>query len=131
MLKKVIRYILIGIGFASSIYLIGKLFSGSVNFSKLEIASTLLMGALIGLVSMIFELDDYLNFASQLVIHFVLTAALVFVYSLVNHFLINSWGMWWLTFVIIYIGVWVVVTTQINQDVLAINRKLQSRHHTK
>lgn len=131
MLKKVIRYILIGIGFASSIYLIGKLFSGSVNFSKLEIASTLLMGALIGLVSMIFELDDYLNFASQLVIHFVLTAALVFVYSLVNHFLINSWGMWWLTFVIIYIGVWVVVTTQINQDVLAINRKLQSWHHTK
>lgn len=127
MLKKIVRYILIGIGFASSIYLFDKLFLGTGQFSRLEIASTLIMGALIGLISMIFELDDYLNFISQLVIHFVLTAAVVFAYNLINHFSIGSWGMWWLTFVMIYIVVWIIVTSQINQDVLAINQKLQNR----
>ncbi|MDN6967037.1 DUF3021 domain-containing protein [Oenococcus sp. UCMA 17063] len=124
--RKIIRCILIGIAFSSSIYLVSELFSKTLSNSKLEIFSVLLLGAFIGLFSMIFEIDERLSFLAQLIIHFFLTAFAVFIFAYVNGIhvtLINgSFG-----FVLIYMVVWLIVKSQINRDVKEINQKLLSK----
>ncbi|OIK57245.1 DUF3021 domain-containing protein [Oenococcus oeni] len=124
--RKAIRGVLVGIAFSSSIYLISKLFSKTLPISKLEIFSVLLLGAFIGLFSLIFEMDEYLSFLAQLIIHFFLTTFTVFIYAYVNNVHVTLIGGS-LGFISIYIVVWLIVKSQINHDIKEINQKLSAK----
>ncbi|GAJ25730.1 hypothetical protein JCM15457_608 [Liquorilactobacillus sucicola DSM 21376 = JCM 15457] len=121
-MQRIIKYILIGISFGSNIYLLMCALNARVTLSRFEIISVLLMGALIGMTSLIFE-TERISFLLQLVMHLLLTAFVVWGCGYLNNWPIASWGFWFL-FGGIYLAVWLVVIIQLNHDVEKINKVL-------
>lgn len=107
MIRKLFRYGLIGILIGSLTYLAILIMQGTTTVTPQNIFSIWLMSLFIGWLSMIFEYD--LNILLEIVIHFVVTLALVIAMTSYNGWLgvlsKHSWNNLFM-FVIIYIFIW-------------------------
>lgn len=107
MIRKLFRYGLIGILIGSLTYLAILIMQGTTTVTPQNIISIWIMSLFIGWMSMIFEYD--LNILLEIVIHFVVTLALVIAMTSYNGWLgvlsKHSWNNLF-TFVIIYIFIW-------------------------
>ena len=91
--------------------------------SLLNTASVLIISGLIGVASLVFELD--IGYLTALLIHFVITCGLIAVMIWINH-----WEFTFITLimtVIIYLIVWGLMRLNQVNDVSRINRKLRDR----
>ncbi|MCH4009423.1 DUF3021 domain-containing protein [Companilactobacillus sp.] len=130
MLKKMCRYTLIGLLIGSLTYLILLATQGNSHMiTRTNIISVLIMSALIGLVSSIFELDWNPLITRSL--HLIVTFGLVTITSIFNQ--------WWpnfnknliasfFGFLIIYILVWVGLYVADWADAKRMNQKLRTRN---
>ncbi|CAJ2236403.1 DUF3021 domain-containing protein [Companilactobacillus paralimentarius] len=107
MIRKLFRYGLIGILIGSLTYLAILIMQGTTTVTPQNIFSIWLMSLFIGWLSMIFEYD--LNILLEIVIHFVVTLALVIAMTSYNGWFgvlsKRSWNNLFM-FVIIYIFIW-------------------------
>lgn len=107
MIRKLFRYGLIGILIGSLTYLAILIMQGTTTVTPQNIISIWIMSLFIGWISMIFEYD--LNILLEIVIHFIVTLALVIAMTSYNGWLSvlskHSWNNLF-TFVIIYIFIW-------------------------
>ena len=113
-----------GIGYGAVTYLIVvTLRIQSSMPSILNTASVLIISGLIGVASLVFELD--IGYLTALLIHFVITCGLIAVMIWINH-----WEFTFITLimtVIIYLIVWGLMRLNQVNDVSRINRKLRDR----
>ncbi|GEO59558.1 DUF3021 domain-containing protein [Companilactobacillus bobalius] len=118
MIRKLFRYGLIGILIGSLTYLAILIMQGTTTVTPQNIISIWIMSLFIGWISMIFEYD--LNILLEIVIHFVVTLALVIAMTSYNGWLSvlskHSWNNLF-TFVIIYLFIWLGI--YLNQMVAA------------
>ncbi|MDF7637727.1 DUF3021 domain-containing protein [Leuconostocaceae bacterium ESL0958] len=125
-MRHLMQHMLPGVGFGASAYLFILCFSANgVTVSREKILSILVMSALIGLWSSIFDFD-WLPFLPLLFLHFVGTAIIVGV----TGWLTNCFGSkisdpsMWIIFITIYLVVWCVLQLYQEQEVRKINRVL-------
>lgn len=132
-MKRLLRYAIIGIGYGSFSYLlILMLHIQDVPPTSVNIFSILLMSAGIGILSILFDIEN-LNFLTALGIHFFATLALVITMMLFNGWIdsvINSVGFW-LIFLTIYIAVWALYRIQLYLNVEKMNRVLAQHRKNK
>lgn len=136
-MKIAMRHILAGLGFGSVSYLVILMTTSFVNQIEIPLSSghilaILIMSALIGLLSMIFE-SDRLPFLMEFVIHLIGTAILVWATGSISgcfHTNINAPEIW-LNFLIIYIVIWIVIQFNQEKKVSAINQVLVKRKENK
>lgn len=81
--------------------------------TTINIISILIMGALIGLFTLLFEVDHF-SYLLQLTIHFFLTLMVVSVMMVYNGWAFNmARTEFWLDFIVIYILIWLFVRLDI------------------
>lgn len=113
-----------GVGFAATTYLIVL----TIQFQKTmptsrNTVSVLIVGGIIGLLSLIFKTD--LSYLVALIIHFILTFILVLIMIWINHWSLNLTSI--LMIVLIYVIIWAVIRINQVNDVNKINKKLRDR----
>lgn len=106
---------------------------GTLVLSPTEIIGTLVLGLIIGEISIIFECDFW-NFGLRLLLHMGLTFIIVIGYN--SYFANLSFsGSHLVTFVIqyiiIYISVWIVVVLTTKNDIDLINERLRHQRNQK
>lgn len=139
---KYVRMMIIGIffGLASSYSILTMIavFNENIVFSGTEMLEEFLiaivLGAVIGLGSTIFELER-LPFPIQLVLHFIFVTVCVLIagqiggwYDIQSPFTI---GTMLLIEVFIYAGVWIILNIMTQRDVNKINRKIKMNREEK
>lgn len=89
-----------------------------------NIISILLMSALIGLFTLLFEVENF-SYLLQLTIHFFLTLIVVCVMMIYNGWAFNLVrAEFWLDFIVIYILIWLFVRLDIYLKTKKINESL-------
>ncbi|WP_247949932.1 DUF3021 domain-containing protein [Streptococcus constellatus] len=92
--------------------------------TTINIISILIMGALIGLFTLLFEVDHF-SYLVQLTIHFFLTLMVVSVVMVYNGWAFNlARTEFWLDFIVIYILIWLFVRLDIYLKTKKINEAL-------
>ena len=92
-----------------------------------NILSILIMSALIGLFSLLFEIERF-SYLVQLTIHFFLTLMVVSVMMVYNGWAFNlARTGFWLDFIVIYILIWLFVRLDIYLKTKKINEALLKR----
>ena len=92
--------------------------------TTINIISILIMGALIGLFTLLFEVDHF-SYLLQLTIHFFLTLMVVSVMMVYNGWAFNmARTEFWLDFIVIYILIWLFVRLDIYLKTKKINESL-------
>ena len=127
--KKILIGMQDGLRTGGLVFLLVGLFSGKTFvLTPSSILSVLLVSALIGVASYIFDATDRFPFPFLLFCHFVVTATIVCLAVICN-----GWGTmlfgwpFWLSFVLIYLLVWFLVTIDSMIKTKKINEALKNR----
>ena len=128
-LKKILIGMQDGLRTGSLVFLLVGLFSGKTFLlTPSSILSVLLVSALIGVASYIFDATDRFPFPFLLFCHFVVTATIVCLAVICN-----GWGtmlfgwFFWLNFVLIYLLVWFLISVDSMIKTKKINEALKNR----
>ncbi|MGT2907706.1 DUF3021 domain-containing protein [Streptococcus dentiloxodontae] len=130
MLRKIIIYILVGVGFGGLIYVLSLLTAGAQTQTVGQIGNVVWISALIGLVTMIYELERP-ALLWQIILHFIAVYALVILMNILNKAASPSSLSFFLNFAMIYLVIWFVVYLTFYRRVSRINRKLQEKQENK
>ena len=127
--KKILIGMQDGLRTGSLVFLLVALFSGKTfSLTPSSILSVLLVSALIGVASYIFDATDRFPFPFLLFCHFVVTATIVCLVVICN-----GWGsilfgwFFWLNFVLIYLLVWFLISVDSMIKTKKINEALKNR----
>ncbi|WP_125711571.1 DUF3021 domain-containing protein [Companilactobacillus kedongensis] len=128
-MSKVVNYAMRGMGYGAVTYLI----LIAIDFESMAVTSSsifsvLIMSALLGIISMVFDYDK-LAFLVALGIHF--CGTLVLVISMLTYngwkFVLTSGSFWW-SFILIYIFIWIAVMVNQHVRVVKVNKALKKRN---
>ena len=127
--KKILIGMQDGLRTGGLVFLLVGLFSGKTfSLTPSSILSVLLVSALIGVASYIFDATDRFPFPFLLFCHFVVTATIVCLAVICN-----GWGnmlfgwFFWLNFVLIYLLVWFLISVDSIIKTKKINEALKNR----
>lgn len=123
--KRVVIYFLIGIGFGSLVYLFFLWQSGAEIQTVQQIANVVFISGLIGLVSMIFEVEA-IPITWEILIHFCLVYGLYSWLEKLNG-IIWSWHLLG-EFSLTYLVIWFVIYISFNNRVKNINQRLREKN---
>ena len=124
-MKKIVVSMLEGLRTGSLAYLLVLAFRIQESpVTTSNILSILIMSALIGLFSLLFEIERF-SYLVQLTIHFFLTLMVVSVMMVYNGWAFNlARAEFWLDFIVIYILIWLFVRLDIYLKTKKINESL-------
>lgn len=124
-MKKIVVSMLEGLRTGSLVYLLVLAFRiQESQVTTANIISILLMSALIGLFTLLFEVENF-SYLLQLTIHFLLTLIVVCVMMIYNGWAFNLVrAEFWLDFIVIYILIWLFVRLDIYLKTKKINESL-------
>ena len=124
-MKKIVVSMLEGLRTGSLVYLLVLAFRiQESQVTTASIISILLMSALIGLFTLLFEVENF-SYLLQLTIHFFLTLIVVCVMMIYNGWDFNLVrAEFWLDFIVIYILIWLFVRLDIYLKTKKINESL-------
>lgn len=124
-MKKIVVSMLEGLRTGSLAYLLVLAFRiQESQVTTANIISILLMSALIGLFTLLFEVENF-SYLLQLTIHFFLTLIVVCVMMIYNGWDFNLVrAEFWLDFIVIYILIWLFVRLDIYLKTKKINESL-------
>lgn len=124
-MKKIVVSMLEGLRTGSLVYLLVLAFRiQESQATTANIISILLMSALIGLFTLLFEVENF-SYLLQLTIHFFLTLIVVCVMMIYNGWDFNLVrAEFWLDFIVIYILIWLFVRLDIYLKTKKINESL-------
>lgn len=124
-MKKIVVSMLEGLRTGSLVYLLVLAFRiQESQVTTANIISILLMSALIGLFTLLFEVENF-SYLLQLTIHFFLTLIVVCVMMTYNGWAFNLVrAEFWLDFIVIYILIWLFVRLDIYLKTKKINESL-------
>ncbi|GAD46910.1 DUF3021 domain-containing protein [Streptococcus anginosus] len=124
-MKKIVVSMLEGLRTGSLAYLLVLAFRIQESpVTTSNILSILIMSALIGLFSLLFEVENF-SYLLQLTIHFFLTLIVVCVMMIYNGWAFNLVrAEFWLDFIVIYILIWLFVRLDIYLKTKKINESL-------
>lgn len=124
-MKKIVVSMLEGLRTGSLAYLLVLAFRIQESpVTTSNILSILIMSALIGLFSLLFEVENF-SYLLQLTIHFLLTLIVVCVMMIYNGWAFNLVrAEFWLDFIVIYILIWLFVRLDIYLKTKKINESL-------
>ena len=124
-MKKIVVSMLGGLRTGSLVYLLVLAFRiQESQVTTANIISILLMSALIGLFTLLFEVENF-SYLLQLTIHFFLTLIVVCVMMIYNGWAFNLVrAEFWLDFIVIYILIWLFVRLDIYLKTKKINESL-------
>ena len=124
-MKKIVVSMLAGLRTGSSFYLLVLAFRiQESQATTANIISILIMSALIGLFTLLFEVENF-SYLLQLTIHFFLTLIVVCVMMIYNGWDFNLVrAEFWLDFIVIYILIWLFVRLDIYLKTKKINESL-------
>lgn len=124
-MKKIVVSMLEGLRTGSLAYLLVLAFRIQESpVTTSNILSILIMSALIGLFSLLFEIERF-SYLVQLTIHFFLTLIVVCVMMIYNGWAFNLVrAEFWLDFIVIYILIWLFVRLDIYLKTKKINESL-------
>lgn len=123
-MQRLFRRFCMGIGFAATTYLIVITMKIQPYMpTALNTVSVLVIGGIIGLLSLIFNTD--LGYLNALILHFVLTVLLVLVMIAINHWHLSLATI--LMIIVIYLIIWGIIRVNQVNDVNKINQKLRDR----
>ena len=124
-MKKIVVSMLAGLRTGSLAYLLVLAFRIQESpVTTSNILSILIMSALIGLFSLLFEVENF-SYLLQLTIHFFLTLIVVCVMMIYNGWAFNLVrAEFWLDFIVIYILIWLFVRLDIYLKTKKINESL-------
>lgn len=128
MIKKIIRFSVMGMLISSFIYLISLLMGGNqIQVSSTNIYSILIIGFLIGNMSIIFDTDFITNFISQVLIHFIVSFFIVLGvnYVFLGDKILNYFMLFIINYIVIYVISWLIVRATISHDVDRVNQRLK------
>lgn len=108
------------------------MYNPEISTTRTTIVSTLLMSAIIGISSILFDIEK-LNFLLALGIHFITTLALVISTMIYNGWLddIMHTPDFWIIFIVIYVAVWFISCISNSLKVDKINRALAKKQANK
>lgn len=131
-MKKVFSAMLSGLRTGSLVYLMVLLLDIQQSpASKSNIISILVMSAVIGLVSLIFESERF-SFLLLLTVHCLITFALVSAMMIYNGWQeVLVLPRFWLDYFLIYVLIWGMVRLDIYLKTQKINQALSKRHQSK
>ena len=98
-----------------------------ITVSRFQLTAMLVMSALIGLLSFIFDIEK-LPFYGAIPLHFVLTAIIVFGTNHLLHGLFGVPSHLGIIYIAIYIGVWFLLKIWWSLDVHRINTQIKKRN---
>ncbi|AXQ79389.1 DUF3021 domain-containing protein [Streptococcus chenjunshii] len=125
--KTAVLYFLIGVGLGGLSYSATLVLNGAENQTVAQIVNVVWISGLIGLISMIFELERP-NFAWQLFLHFLGVCGLVALLNYLNNLTSDIFDLSFLgKYAATYLIIWIVVYFVFYNRVHHINRKLQER----
>ena len=127
--KKILIGMQDGLRTGSLVFLLVALFSGKTfSLTPSSILSVLLVSALIGVASYIFDATDRFPFPFLLFCHFVVTSTIVCLAVICNGWgnMIFGWSFW-LKFISIYLLVWFLVSVDSMIKTKKINEALKNR----
>ena len=127
--KKILIGMQDGLRTGSLVFLLVALFSGKTFLlTPSSILSVLLVSALIGVASYIFDATDRFPFPFLLFCHFVVTAIIVCLAVICNGWgnMIFGWSFW-LKLILIYLLVWFLVSVDSMIKTKKINEALKNR----
>ena len=124
-MKKIVVSMLEGLRTGSLAYLLVLAFRiQESQVTTANIISILLMSALIGLFTLLFEVENF-SYLLQLTIHFFLTLIVVCVMMIYNGWAFNLVrAEFWLDFIVIYILIWLFVRLDVYLKTKKINESL-------
>ena len=124
-MKKIVVSMLAGLRTGSLVYLLVLAFRiQESQVTTANIISILLISALIGLFTLLFEVENF-SYLLQLTIHFFLTLIVVCVMMIYNGWAFNLVrAEFWLDFIVIYILIWLFVRLDIYLKTKKINESL-------
>lgn len=124
-MKKIVVSMLAGLRTGSLFYLLVLAFRiQESQATTANIISILIMSALIGLFTLLFEVENF-SYLLQLTIHFFLTLIVVCVMMIYNGWDFNLVrAEFWLDFIVIYILIWLFVRLDIYLKTKKINESL-------
>lgn len=124
-MKKIVVSMLAGLRTGSLVYLLVLAFRiQESQATTANIISILIMSALIGLFTLLFEVENF-SYLLQLTIHFFLTLIVVCVMMIYNGWDFNLVrAEFWLDFIVIYILIWLFVRLDIYLKTKKINESL-------
>ena len=124
-MKKIVVSMLEGLRTGSLFYLLVLAFRiQESQATTANIISILIMSALIGLFTLLFEVENF-SYLLQLTIHFFLTLIVVCVMMIYNGWAFNlARTEFWLDFIVIYILIWLFVRLDIYLKTKKINESL-------
>ena len=124
-MKKIVVSMLEGLRTGSLVYLLVLAFRiQESQVTTANIISILLISALIGLFTLLFEVENF-SYLLQLTIHFFLTLIVVCVMMIYNGWAFNLVrAEFWLDFIVIYILIWLFVRLDIYLKTKKINESL-------
>ena len=124
-MKKIVVSMLEGLRTGSLVYLLVLAFRiQESQATTANIISILIMSALIGLFTLLFEVENF-SYLLQLTIHFFLTLIVVCVMMIYNGWAFNlARTEFWLDFIVIYILIWLFVRLDIYLKTKKINESL-------
>ena len=124
-MKKIVVSMLAGLRTGSLAYLLVLAFRiQESQATTANIISILIMSALIGLFTLLFEVENF-SYLLQLTIHFFLTLIVVCVMMIYNGWAFNLVrAEFWLDFIVIYILIWLFVRLDIYLKTKKINESL-------
>ncbi|WP_165211895.1 DUF3021 domain-containing protein [Streptococcus tangpeifui] len=126
-IRKGIIYFLLGIGFGSLSFIATLWLNGAEDQTVLQITNVVWISGLIGLFSMIFELERP-SFVFRLLLHFCLVYSSVVLMNGLNHY---GWHLLSLTLlanvILTYLLIWGVVYFILTRRLEKINRKLAEK----
>ena len=127
-MKKIVVSMLAGLRTGSLFYLLVLAFRiQESQATTANIISILIMSALIGLFTLLFEVENF-SYLLQLTIHFFLTLIVVCVMMIYNGWAFNLVrAEFWLDFIVIYILIWLFVRLDIYLKTKKINEALLKR----
>ena len=128
-LKKILIGMQDGLRTGSLVFLLVCLFSGKTfSLTPSSILSVLLVSALIGVASYIFDATDRFPFPFLIFCHFVVTATIVCLAVICNGWgnMIFGWSFW-LKFISIYLFVWFLISIDSMIKTKKINEALKNR----
>ncbi|MDO4667133.1 MAG: DUF3021 domain-containing protein [Streptococcus sp.] len=124
-MRKILKNMIAGVRTGSAVYLLAVVLHIQKNTLS-SIYSVLVVSALIGLLSQIFEIER-LSFLSCLILHFIGTSILVLSFNGWSYLAVTS-IYFWVNFVLIYLFIWACVYLDNYLKTQKINLVLKKRN---
>lgn len=129
-IRKIAIYAIVGVGFGGVVYVLSLLSGGVQTQTVSQIVNVVWISGLIGLVTMIYELESP-PLLWQILLHFIAVYGLIFLMNKLNY-LVNPLSVnFFAGFVMTYLVIWFVVYLTFFRRVSRINRKLQENRENK